>query len=67
MGMNTLILLFAAIAVATLITKYLLARKPAATAVKKPPVYTYGRRDFLMTRSENDFFSVLKDLLQDRY
>jgi hypothetical protein len=34
---------------------------------KKAPVYSYGRKDFIMTKAENDFFGVLKELLEDRY
>ena len=65
--MNTLILLFIVIAAIVLIAKISSARKAPTAATKDAPVYSYGRKDFLMTKAENDFFSVLKELLQERY
>lgn len=38
-----------------------------ASVTKEAHVYSYRRKDFLMTKAENDFFSVLKELLKDRY
>lgn len=63
--MNTLILLFFVVAAIVLIAKFTSARK--APMAKEAPVYSYGRKDYLMTKAENDFFGVLKELLQDNY
>jgi very-short-patch-repair endonuclease len=67
MEMKTLILLLIVIAAIVLIAKLASARKAPLAAAKEAPVYSYGRKDFLMTKAENDFFSVLKELLQDKY
>src|SRR4051812_48724046 len=71
-GMNTLILfaiVIAAIALiaSALISKYTSVRRAPMADTKEKPVYSYGRKDFLMTKAENDFFGVLKELLQERY
>ena len=65
--MNTLILLFIVFAAIALIAKFTSARKAPASETKEAPVYSYDRKDFIMTKAENDFFGVLKELLQDRY
>ena len=65
--MNTLILLFIVFAAIVLIAKFTSARKAPASETKEAPVYSYGRKDYIMTKAENDFFGVLKELLQDRY
>lgn len=38
-----------------------------AELTDEAPVYSYGRKDSIMTKAENDFFGVLKELLQGRY
>jgi very-short-patch-repair endonuclease len=65
--MNTLILLIVVFAAIVLIAKFTSARKAPASETKEARVYSYGRKDYLMTKAENDFFGVLKGLLQDRY
>src|SRR5476651_2690832 len=65
--MYTLILLFIVFAAIVLIAKFTFARKAPASETKEAPVYSYGRKDFIMTKAENDFFGILKELLQDRY
>jgi hypothetical protein len=54
-------------AVVSLIKRALRGRDSLDPEAKEATVYSYGRKDFLMTRSEHEFFSVLKDLLHDRY
>lgn len=63
------LILFAAIVLiaAAVKAKFTSAGKAPAAATKDKPVYSYGRKDFLMTKAENDFFVVLKESLQDRY
>jgi hypothetical protein len=65
--MNTLILIAIIIGVLFIIGKALTGRQSSERVAKEATVYSYGRKDFLMTKSENDFFIVLKELLQDRY
>ena len=65
--MNTLILLIILFTAIVLIAKFTSARKAPTAATKEAAIYSYGRKDFLMTKAENDFFNVLKVLLQDRY
>lgn len=62
-----LILLFIIIAAIVIIVKLSAARKPSTPTPKEQVVYSYGRKDFLMTKAENEFFSLLKEVLKDRY
>ena len=67
--MNTLTLILVSIVIAAivLIAKLASARNAPASDTKAAPTYGYGRKDSLMTKAENDFFGLLKALLQDRY
>lgn len=65
--MNLLILLFIVIAAIVLIAKLTSVRKVPMAATKEAPVYSYGSKDYLMTRAENDLFDILKELFQDKY
>ena len=62
------LIIFAAIVIAVaLIAKFTSARQAPAAATIEKTVYSYGRKDYLMTKAENDFFAVLKESLQERY
>lgn len=65
--MNTLLLIVLIIGVLIIIGNALTGRRSSGRVAKEATVYYYHRKDYLMTKSENDFFIVLKELLQDRY
>ena len=65
--MKTLIILVFLIAAIVIIAKLKSAQKAPSVTAKQPPVYAYGRKQYLMTKAENEFFIVLKEILGARY
>lgn len=65
--MEPLIFLFTFLAV-IFIAQYLFAKTSSKSEDKKAtPVYRYGRKEYIMTRAEHNFFLLLIQAINERY
>jgi hypothetical protein len=64
--MESLVYLLIFIAVIALLRKFF-ASKNASTKTSEAPIYQYGRKEYIMTKAEHNFFLMLSQTFQGKY
>lgn len=65
--MEIFIYIFLFLVIVVLAQKLLANNRNEAIKTQRAPIYQYGRRNYIMTKAEHNFFLVLKQAFQGRY
>ncbi len=65
--MKVLIYLFLFIIIIAVIKKLFANNKSGTTNKGKAPIYQYGRKDYIMTKAEHNFFLILSQTFRGQY